>query len=84
MPERSKKEPLDESLLAEVEEDMMQLLNREQCDTIALWLKSYGDAFVYALPTACKRRIRTNFRYAANRLEVMGKLCAEAPSRRDT
>lgn len=59
-------------LLAETEEEMMRLLNKEQCEAIALWLKLYGDAFGAASAT-CGHTVRTNFSYAASRLEIMGK-----------
>ena len=61
-----------DAFLAEAEAEMMQLLNLEQCNAIALWLKLYGDAFAKASPR-CERTLRTNFRHAANRLEVMGE-----------
>ena len=62
----------DDSFLAEAEAEMMQLLNEEQGDAIALWLELYGDAFGRA-SSNCGLTVRTNFRYAANRLEVVRK-----------
>lgn len=69
--------PLD-SFLAAAEEEMIQLLTQEQCNAVALWLKLYGDAFGRASPD-CGRTVSTNFKYAANRLEIMGKRAKPKP-----
>ncbi|MBE9063197.1 hypothetical protein [cf. Phormidesmis sp. LEGE 11477] len=62
----------DNSPLADAEIEMMQMLTREQCEAVAAWLKFYGYAFASQSPQ-CGRTIRTNFEYAANRLEILGK-----------
>lgn len=61
----------DGSPLAEAEIEMVEMLNKEQCDAIARWLKLYGYAF--AKQSACGDTVITNFEYAANRLEILGK-----------
>lgn len=62
----------DNSPLAEAEIEMANLLTQEQCEAVVAWLKLYGDEFSRQSPQ-CGRTIRTNFEYAANRLEILGK-----------
>ena len=62
----------DNSPLADAEIDMMQLLTQPQCGAVAAWLKLYGHAFASQFPQ-CGPTIGTNFEYAANRLEILGK-----------
>ena len=62
----------DGSPLAEAEVEMMNLLNEEQCYAISAWLKLYGHEFAKATPR-CSRTLETNFRHAANRLEILGE-----------
>lgn len=62
----------DQSPLAEAEADMVELLTQEQCEAVAAWLKLYGYAFA-SKSERCGVILRTNFEYAANRLEILGK-----------
>ena len=62
----------DGSPLAEAEIDMIKILNKEQCEAVAAWLKLYGCAFAKQSPQ-CGNILKTNFSYAANRLEILGK-----------
>ena len=62
----------DNSPLADAEIEMVQLLTQQQCEAVAAWLKLYGHAFASQSPQ-CGRTVRTNFEYAANRLEILGK-----------
>ena len=62
----------DNSPLADAEIEMVQLLTQQQCEAVAAWLKLYGHAFASQSPQY-GRTVRTNFEYAANRLEILGK-----------
>ena len=62
----------DGSPLAEAEIKMMQLLDKQQCDAVAAWLKFYGYEWQKQY-SASGEAICECFKYTANRLEILGK-----------
>ena len=62
----------ENSPLADAEVRMMRMLNQEQCEAVAEWLKLYGYVFA-SQSERCGLTVKTNFSYAANRLEILGK-----------